>query len=290
MKEVEGRERNRAAETVQQRKQQQQQPRQSSRTVKGKLNKKPFGCGRKLERERECERAPLKSKMQLQSQPGSSSSQLSAPQDMQCTKLKSARECGRESMRVELKLKSALRRGRGCNLWRWQRCFFFGLHCGCSRFCKQRSCMHVYVCVWRRHLTAKCREMRCVAALRCSAAGPPIDPSFYYRECASVQVCTRTHTCITFICMYVNGKNRPWVWAVATLHVHACPCMHTTLYFMWFFFAQFSHIFLTLVAVRKRETEIDVAKISFFPFLWLTICWRKLWIWFVVFVVVANEF
>lgn len=66
--------------------------------------------------------------------------------------------------------------------------------------------------------------------------------------------------------MYVNGKNRPWVWAVATLHVHACPCMHTTLYFMWFFFAQFSHIFLTLVAVRKRETEIDVAKISFFRF------------------------
>lgn len=148
------------------------------------------------------------------------------------------------------------------------------------------------VCVWRRHLTAKCREMRCVAALRCSAAGPPIDPSFYYRECASVQVCTRTQTHMHNIYMYVCKWEKSTM-GVGSCHF-ACPCMsvhaYNTIYFMWFFFAQFAHIFLTLVAVRKRETEIDVAKISFFPFFWLTICWRKLWIWFVVFVVVANEF
>lgn len=123
----------------------------------------------------------------------------------------------------------------------------------------QAAQLYAHVCVWRRHLTAKCREMRCVAALRCSAAGPPIDPSFYYRECASVQVCTRTHThtCITFICMYVCKWEKSTM-GVGSCHF-ACPCMsvhaYNTIFHVVFLCTIFTHFPYFSCSAKERDGD-----------------------------------
>lgn len=159
-------------------------------------------------------------------------------------------------MRVGLKLKSALRRGRGCIQWRWQRCFFLG-YIAAAAGSASSAAVCTCVCVWRRHLTAKCRDMRCVAALRCSAAGPPIDPSFYYRECATVQVCTRTHTCITCICMYVCKWEKSTM-GVGSCHF-ACPCMsvhaYNTIFHVVFLCTIFTHFPYFSCSAKERDGD-----------------------------------
>lgn len=95
------------------------------------------------------------------------------------------------------------------------------------------------------------------------------------RKCASVHTHTHMHNIYMYVCKWEKSTM-----GVGSCHF-ACPCMsvhaYNTIFHVVFLCTIFTH-FLTSVAVRRRETEIDVAKISFFPF-WLTICWRKLWIW-----------
>lgn len=135
----------------------------------------PFGCGRKQESERE------ESRLQLQSAERASRYAMHSK--------KRTRQSVRE--RAELKeLKSAPG---------WQRFFFWVklrlqpvLHETQLNAC-MCACALVRVCVGgiRQQSVEKCD-------------GPPIDPSFYYRECASVQVCTHTyiHTYV-HMCRYV---------------------------------------------------------------------------------------
>lgn len=144
-------------------------------------------------------------------------------------------------MRVELKLKSALRRGRGCNLWRWQRCFFFGLHCGCSRFCKQRSRMHVCVCeggIWQQSVE------KCAASLRCAALllGRPLIQVFTTVN-AQVCKCAHAHTHMHNIYMYVCKWEKSTM-GVGSCHF-ACPCMsvhaYNTIFHVVFLCTIFTH-------------------------------------------------